>query len=74
MKQRCMYGSLTGSLIIIHIILMKQKNILGELFNWGWREKYAKYKEDDNINFSRDIMSRYRNQGRSSFNKNTKTT
>lgn len=27
--------ALTGSLIIIHIILMKQKNILGELFNWG---------------------------------------
>lgn len=64
MKHRGMYWSLTGSLTMIHIIIMKKKNGLGELFNGEWREKYAKYKEYDDIYHSRDIMNRYRKQGR----------
>lgn len=64
MKHRGMYWSLTGALTMIHLIIMKEKNTLGELFNGEWREKYAKYKEYDDIYHSRDIMSRYRKQGR----------
>ncbi|BAK58576.1 hypothetical protein J0J34_04735 [Lactococcus garvieae] len=60
MKHRDMYWSLT----MIHIIIMKKKIALGELFNGEWREKYAKYKEYDDIYHSRDIMNRYRKQGR----------
>lgn len=64
MKHRGMYWSLTGSLTMINIILMKKKNTLSDLFNGEWRQKYSKYKEYDDLYHSRNIMSRHRKQVR----------
>lgn len=64
MKHRGMYWSIEGALTMIHIIIMKKKNTLKDLFYGEWRKEYEKFKEYDTIYHSRDIMNQSRKEGR----------